>query len=163
MTDEPVREVLCIPGNGRKYAVEFSYVEEICKDVVLSAMPCLPGYYAGVCNHKGTIVPVVRLEGCIENCIEGCIEPDSPGFPVDSGETFVDRQLVMVIHWKKYYAGILLHGDPYMAQLKAEDRIQGPEKQEAALLAEKAYYMCGNELYFLLDVEKALENLIVCR
>ena len=66
MTDEPVREVLCIPGNGRKYAVEFSYVEEICKDVVLSAMPCLPGYYAGVCNHKGTIVPVVRLEGCIE-------------------------------------------------------------------------------------------------
>ncbi|WP_368296025.1 chemotaxis protein CheW, partial [Enterocloster citroniae] len=68
MTDEPVREVLCIPGNGRKYAVEFSYVEEICKDVVLSAMPCLPGYYAGVCNHKGTIVPVVRLEGCIENC-----------------------------------------------------------------------------------------------
>ena len=73
MTDEPVREVLCIPGNGRKYAVEFSYVEEICKDVVLSAMPCLPEYYAGVCNHKGTIVPVVRLEGCIENCIEGCI------------------------------------------------------------------------------------------
>ena len=46
MTDEPVREVLCIPGNGRKYAVEFSYVEEICKDVVLSAMPCLPEYYA---------------------------------------------------------------------------------------------------------------------
>ena len=158
MTDEPVREVLCIPRNGRKYAVEFSYVEEICKDVVLSAMPCLPGYYAGVCNHKGTIVPVVRLEGCIENCIEGCIEP-GPGFPVDSGETFVDRQLVMVIHWKKYYAGILLHGDPYMAQLKAEDRIQGPEKQEAALLAEKAYYMCGN----VLDVEKTLENLIVCR
>ena len=106
---------------------------------------------------------MVRLEGCIENCIEGCIEPDSPGFPVDSGETFVDRQLVMVIHWKKYYAGILLHGDPYMAQLKAEDRIRGPEKQEAALLAEKAYYMCGNELYFLLDVEKTLENLIVCR
>ncbi|MFR3751552.1 MAG: hypothetical protein ACLTW9_02910 [Enterocloster sp.] len=53
MADEALKEVLCIPGKRRNYAVEFPYVEEICKDVMISLMPCLPGHFAGVCNYKG--------------------------------------------------------------------------------------------------------------
>ena len=61
MADEALKEVLCIPGKRRNYAVEFPYVEEICKDVMISLMPCLPEHFAGVCNYKGSIVPVVCL------------------------------------------------------------------------------------------------------
>ena len=63
MADEALKEVLCIPGKRRNYAVEFPYVEEICKDVMISLMPCLPEHFAGLCNYKGSIVPVVCQEG----------------------------------------------------------------------------------------------------
>ena len=53
MADEALKEVLCIPGKRRNYAVEFPYVEEICKDVMISLMPCLPEHFAGLCNYKG--------------------------------------------------------------------------------------------------------------
>jgi purine-binding chemotaxis protein CheW len=63
MADEALKTLLCLPGKHRNYAVEFPYAEEICKDMMISLMPCLPGHFAGVCNYKGSIVPVVCQEG----------------------------------------------------------------------------------------------------
>ena len=67
MADEALKEVLCIPGKRRNYAVEFPYVEEICKDVMISLMPCLPEHFAGLCNYKGSIV--IWVSFCIRNLI----------------------------------------------------------------------------------------------
>ena len=50
-------------GDGKKRAcLFFPYIKEICKDLVLSPIPCLPAYFAGGCNYKGTIVPIAHLE-----------------------------------------------------------------------------------------------------
>ena len=54
-------EILCIPGDKRNYGIELFQVVEICSSLQISKVPCLPDCYAGVCNYKGTITPVVRL------------------------------------------------------------------------------------------------------
>ncbi|MFR2694723.1 MAG: chemotaxis protein CheW [Enterocloster bolteae] len=88
MADKALKAVLCIPGKRRNYAVEFPYVEEICKDVMISLMPCLPEHFAGVCNYKGSIVPVVCQEG-----------------PEPGREEADARQMVLVLRHQKYYLG----------------------------------------------------------
>ena len=56
------KELLCIPGKNKSYAVEIPYITELCIQMQLSLIPCLPDCFAGVCNYKGNIVPVVELE-----------------------------------------------------------------------------------------------------
>ena len=55
-------ELLCIRGESKNYAFEFSYIAEICSGVQVSRVPCLPEAFIGVCSHKGEIVPVIRME-----------------------------------------------------------------------------------------------------
>ena len=96
MVDEALKEVLCIPGKRRNYAVEFPYVEEICKDVMISLMPCLPEHFAGVCNYKGSIVPVVCQEGPEPGRGRGGRQADGTGPPpseILSGYPFVSGTL----------------------------------------------------------------------
>ena len=52
MPSENTKTVLCIPGRNRRCAIEFPYIKEICKDMVMSPIPCLPAYFAGVCKYK---------------------------------------------------------------------------------------------------------------
>ena len=87
--DEALKEVLCIPGKRRNYAVEFPYVEEICKDVMISLMPCLPEHFAGVCNYKGRQVRWSARKAL------------SPEEEADA------RQMVLVLRHQRYYLGIL--------------------------------------------------------
>lgn len=144
MAAEEVRTVLCIQGTSRKYAVEFSYVEEICKDMVLSQIPCLPEYFAGICNHKGTMVPVVYLDGRGE----GMKDTDN-------------RPIIFILRCGKYHLGVLAYQEPHLGLAEEDNRIKGPEQQESGIWVEKEYYMWNNSLYSLIDVEKSLEKLIV--
>ena len=144
MGDEALKAVLCIPGERKHYAVEFPYVEEICKEIMISLMPCLPEHFAGVCNYKGGIVPVVCLDGSVSR-------GQAPG----------SRQMVLVLRHQKYYLGILLYREPYLTQISGEEQIRGPKQQETGLWVEKAYFMWNDSLYSLVDVEKTLEKLII--
>ena len=144
MADEEYTEVLCIPGERRNYAVEFPYVEEICKDIMISLMPCLPEHFAGVCNYKGSIVPVV----CPDDSVLG-------------GEQAGTRQMVLVLRHHKYYLGILLYQEPCLTRIGVDEQIRGPEQQVTGLWTEKAYFMWNDSLYSLIDVEKTLETLVI--
>jgi len=144
MADEEFKAVLCIPGERGNYAVEFPYVEEICKDIMISLMPCLPEHFAGVCNYKGSIVPVVCLDGSV------C-----------SGKEAGARQMVLVLRHQKYYLGILLYQEPHLTRISGDEQIRGPQQQVTGLWTEKAYFMWNNSLYSLIDVEKTLETLVV--
>ena len=147
MASEKNKTALCLPGRRRKCAVEFPYIEEICKDVVLSPIPCLPEYFAGVCNYKGTIIPVVRLEDA---------QYGESGEDGNNGDEGNAKQIVVILKWQKYFLGILSDQEPFLTDLKEENRIRGPEKQENGMWVEKAYYMCDGKLYFLMDVEKTV-------
>ena len=56
------RELLGFTGRERNYAVELSYVEEICFDIKISKIPCLPHYFIGMFHYRGAILPVAQLE-----------------------------------------------------------------------------------------------------
>ena len=144
MADEALKTLLCLPGKHRNYAVEFAYAEEICKDMMISLMPCLPGHFAGVCNYKGSIVPVVCQEGS-----------------ASGGEEAEVRQMVLVLRHQKYFLGILLYQEPYLTQIGVDEQIKGPEQQESGLWVEKAYFLWNGSLYSLIDVEKTLEKLVI--
>ena len=36
------KELLCIPGKNKSYAVEIPYITELCIQMQLSLIPCLP-------------------------------------------------------------------------------------------------------------------------
>ncbi len=144
MGDDEIRSVLCVPGGRRNYAVGFSCVEEICKDMMISLVPCLPDYFAGVCNYKGAIVPVV------------CLDDSVPG-----REKAGARQMILVLRHQKYYLGILLEQEPYLAEIGGDEQIRGPQQQDTGLWAEKSYFMWNDRLFSLIDVEKTLEKLVI--
>lgn len=143
MASEETKTMLCIPAGSRKYAVEFTDIEEICRDLKLSRIPCMPGHFAGVCNYKGTVTPVVYLEG--------------------TGREKDAKHIILILNHEKYHAGILIYQEPYLVNITDEDLIRGPGQPGEGLWQEKAYYMGGGTLYTLIDVDKSLEKLVVYR
>lgn len=81
------RELLCIPGKNKSYAIETAYVTELCCQIQLSRIPCMPEYYAGVCSYKGNIIPVIKLHS-----------EEDPG----------EDSLLLAVSCGKYQLGILL-------------------------------------------------------
>lgn len=135
-------ELLVLPGYGGTYLVEFDYVVELCNDLKISHMPCLTKRYLGVTNYKGTVIPIVRLEdGCGDSC---------------------EENLILVIQCQKYQLGILLPMVPYSVSQEGLEFIQNPAQSAAAgEWCEKGLCRLGEELVFLLDVERSVGELIL--
>ena len=83
---------------------------------MISLLPCLPDNFAGVCNYKGSIVPVVCQEG-----------------PAPGREEADARQMVLVLRHQKYFRGNRLNQELYLTQIGVDEQIKGPEQQESGL------------------------------
>lgn len=145
------RELLCIPGKNKSYAIETEYVTELCTQVQLSRIPCLPGHFAGVCSYKGNMIPVVRLYG---------EEPD--GAP-DGGQNG-ENDLLLMVSCGKYQFGILFAGEPYILPAGAAEMVESPaEMGNSGIWAEKEICRKEKEILFVIDMEKSVEGLIICQ
>lgn len=133
-------ELLCVRGNKKNYAFEFSEVKEICRNLKISKMPCLPERFVGVCMYKGGIVPVL----CVEDA-----EADD------------DRALVFVFECQNYQLGILYSGDPFILDAGKYTEIKRPDSEHAhnEVWAEKKMILADEEIYTVLDMEKIVWNL----
>ena len=109
----------------------------------MSPIPCLPAYFAGVCNYKGTIVPIAYLE--------------EPGLPKEGEE---QKNIIVILQYQKYSFGILTDQEPFLTEATPDNQIKGPEKSETGLWMEKEYYMCQDGLYFLLDLEGTVKKMV---
>lgn len=140
------REILCIPGEDHNYAVEFTFIKEICSDVLVSKVPCLPEHFAGVFHYRGSIVPVIRLEH------EKGIQDHEK------------RVVILVLEYQKYQLGILLTKEPYMLETEELTMIEMPE-QEEELISDiwigKAFYQLRDALFSLGDIEKMMNHLVL--
>jgi purine-binding chemotaxis protein CheW len=136
-------EMLCIPGNERTYAVSLACVAEICSDIHITHIPCLPEPYVGVYNHKGTILPVLRIgEKQIEN-----------------GK----RQVAVLIRWHKYLFGVLTEQEPYLLSLEDAKTVEYPEGTlSESVWKEKGGLLRDGKMYAVLDVEKTAEACVIC-
>ena len=139
------RELLCIPGKNKNYAVEIPYVTELCIQMRISLLPCLPDHFAGVCNYKGNIVPVVELESGQKEETRG-----------------KRRDMVLLMEWGRYRMGIHFTGEPYVVSVTEADKIESPEEMEpSGIWAEKQIYKAGDAVVFLIDIEKKMESLVI--
>lgn len=141
-------EFLCIPVGNKNYAVEFLYIKEVCTDVRLSGVPCLPEHFAGVFHYRGNIVPVLNLEDVKSRA------------GMQSGE----KAVVLVIEHQKYQLGIWLAREPFMVQESELIRVEafGEDRVPEGEWVEKALYKKGDALFSVADVEKLIEHLIIC-
>lgn len=141
-------EFLCIPANNKIYAVEFLYIKEVCTDVRISGVPCLPEHFAGVFHYRGNIVPVLNLESAAS---QTSMQPR-------------ERAVVLVVEYQKYQLGIWLAREPFMVQESELTHVGAPEEDVLAggQWVEKALYKRGEELFSVADVEKLIEHLIIC-
>lgn len=140
MAETVMNEVLCIPGTDRNYAVEFTYVEEICQSLQISAIPCLPRMYSGMGNYKGTIIPIIYMEH----------------------EAAGGRKMIMILKHQRYVIGVEISPYTFIAKKSKIKQINRPnETGGAEIWKEKAIYQVDDKLYSLIDVEKTFENLVL--
>ncbi|MFR9063599.1 MAG: hypothetical protein ACLVJO_07550, partial [[Clostridium] scindens] len=59
---------------------------EICRDIQMSKIPCLPEHFIGLCNYKGMIVPILSKK------------------EEDEEQEFLP--LVIILKTGKYYMGL---------------------------------------------------------
>lgn len=137
---EEMYDLLCVKGEDRTYAFEFSAVKELCPDLMISKMPCLPTYFSGVCNYKGEIVPVLSLKE------EAYLEK---------------RKIVIIFSYQDYMIGILCYGEPFILNGNSCQEIQKPETRETeSMWAEKRLIRSGDEILAVLDMERIIMNLV---
>lgn len=147
------RELLCIPGKNKSYAIETAYVTELCPQVQLSRIPFMPEHYAGVCSYKGNIIPVVKLHGD-EGAGKAGGEP-----PGDAAE----NSLLLVVSCGKYRLGILITEVPYILPVSMAERVEAPgDMVSTGIWAEKEIYRNEKEILFVIDMEKTVESLVIC-
>ncbi|MBU3874262.1 chemotaxis protein CheW [Faecalicatena sp. AGMB00832] len=133
-----VYDLLCVKGADKTFAFEFSVVKELCPEMQISKMPCLPSYFAGVCNYKGEIVPVLSLKE----------------------EVYIEkRKVVIIFAYQDYQIGILCYGEPYILNTQSVQEIQKPETEADGMWTEKKLIQHDGEIVTVLDIEKIILNL----
>lgn len=143
MECEQREDILCLPGDDKNYALEISSVTEICPDIQVSKMPCLPTHYAGVCNYKGTIIPVVSLMAA-------------------SHQEETENCMMLIVSCGQYQFGIPIWRPPFIINSSAAEKIENPGAfSEEELWSVREIYKKDGELYLRLDLEKTVENLII--
>ena len=142
MDSDKKTDILCLPFGQRVYGVEFSYVEQICSGMQISAVPCLPPEFLGVYNYKGTIIPVLDLGNNTK---------------APSGA----RQVMPVIKYGKYMLGILCQEEPFI--LSGGDAIKVKAPEDACISGiwrgSDAYKYDGG-LCLVIDVERSIEAML---
>ena len=137
---ENITELLCIRGRNRNYAFEFSNIIEICPEMKISRIPCLPKYFTGVCNYKGMIVPVIHTG--------------------DMAEQSSDRKVIIICQYRNYQLGIEHWGAPYILSAEDSREIQRLVNEPSVeIWTEKTILQAGEELYTVVDLEKTIRNL----
>ena len=54
-------EFLCVRMTDAVYGFELPHIREIIWDSRITPVPCVPDYYEGLCNWKGTIITAASL------------------------------------------------------------------------------------------------------
>lgn len=136
LAKENSKEILCISSGWGNYALEFAYIIEICRDVVISPVPGLPSYFQGVYNYKGNIIPAaVTGEG--------------------------KSLILIVVRYGKYQFGLVLPDEARLFLAENADWVDSPaDNGGSGVWKEKAVIQCEGELFSLIDVKRTVEDMM---
>lgn len=138
MENNVEKELLCFAGEGITYAVDFSDVVEICTNIPLEVIPCLPEYFCGISHYKGVLISVVELGKVPDG------ERDDVVILVDSGD---------------YVFGIRIFGEPWISTVGKEKIEDISESLLAGKWREKALYRTEDGMICQLDLKRSAEGL----
>lgn len=147
MADSYESLTLMVVGDGKIHvAMELDYVRELVRDAAITALPCVPDYYEGICNWKGKIIPVVSLQRAGElPKVEGA----------GSG-------VIIIVQVEDLECGFLIGNEPEITTVNPENRLDGevPDKI-GGLLVIKQVYADGDRVVPLLDLPATMMRLVV--
>lgn len=150
MENENRKELLCFAGAGVAYAVEFSEVVEICTQLKVEKIPCLPEYFCGICHYKGTIISIVamdRLGKMAEAELKDAQDGSSRG------------SVIIVVDSGQYQFGISIQGEPWISTLDGKKIEDITESLVPDRWKEKAVYQTEKEIICQLDLVKSADAL----
>ncbi|MCQ4636933.1 chemotaxis protein CheW [Anaerovorax odorimutans] len=142
MTSNNKNELLLLSGEEKNYAVEFSYVTEICFDLPISRIPALPDGFLGMSNYKGNIVPIIELKNG-----GAAIQP-----------------VILIMQHLKYQFGLRAEAQLNIIPAGAAAIVQesgSSGEDDADLWREKGLYRYEGKLISLLDVERSIEGILL--
>lgn len=136
MNSENNRELLCIAGQEKNYALELKWIAEIYADVHISSFPCLPPHYLGMYNYKGRIIPVIRLE-------EG------------------EGRVLVIVRCEESLFAMAAAREPFIISGDALEEIESLHPESlAGLWLEKTLYQMEGALVSLLDIPGTVEKIL---
>lgn len=150
MKNENRKELLCFAGEGVAYAVEFSEVIEICTQLKVEKIPCLPDYFSGICHYKGTIISIVTMD---RSGKMAAAEPQ--GEHDESGRGSV----IIVVDSGQYQFGISIQGEPWISTVDGKTIEDIAESLVPDRWKEKAVYQTEKEIICQLDLAKSADAL----
>lgn len=134
-------DILCMPCGQQIFGVEFDFMAEICTDLHISFVPCLPAGFLGVCNYKGTIIPVVDVD--------------------PSGADRDDVLAIPVIRYGKHLFGIRCRQEPFILPAGGAQPVELPEDASGSGMWRFKYaYQYEDRMCQVIDVKRTVENML---
>ena len=135
MNSKSSRELLCITGSEKNYALDLKWIAEIYADVHISPFPCLPPHYIGMYNYKGQIIPVISLEEAV-------------------------ARILIIIRCNDCLFALAVSKEPFIIDQKDVEEIDSlhPDTM-SGLWAEQALYQMEGTLVSLLDIQSSVEKM----
>lgn len=134
-------DILCMPCGQQIFGIEFGFVAEICTDMHISFVPCLPAGFLGVCNYKGTIIPVIDMD--------------------PSGADAIGALAIPVIRYGKYMFGILCRQEPFILTAGGAPPVELPEDaRSSGVWRFKYIYEHEDRMCQVIDVKGTVEAML---
>ena len=132
-------EVLCVMLKDKWCLIDFEAVVEICGGVRISKLPGLSTRFCGVCDYKGTILPV--FDGR------------------QSQNSDVEKELLVVVAEPNGKFGILAQGDAHIMSLQGTEQVIRPERDGGDEDVPYRILQKDGRLFYRIDIAKMLESL----
>lgn len=144
--DEKELEFLCVRMEDAVCGFELSCVWQIVRDSRVTPVPCVPEYYEGLCNWKGTIIPVASLSR-----MTGTKE-----------KHYREQQVIIITEADELQCGFLVNTEPEILRVPDSARLAGdiPERLGESVRI-KAAYALGEEVIYVIDAQWTLGSMVV--
>lgn len=164
-----VKRLLCVDLGTFYCGIELSDVAEILRECQLTPIPCVPDYYMGVCNWKGSILAVASLQRVIgdpDMAVNTAANKDADTAATPENHNLSDisgRSVVIILKSKKYECGLLTEQKPQILEFHDENILSGdiPNVCGDLLKVREGYLSEDGRSVYVLDAESSLENLVV--
>ncbi len=135
------QEFLCMMLGERRCLIDYQYVVEICSGMKISGLPGLPSCFCGICDYKGSLLPVVE------------------GRVLEKGEVRKKKEMLLIVSFHNVRFGILASGEAYIMPLQGGEWVQPSADRAAEENGLFRLFSKEGQIYYLIEIPKLIEIL----